>query len=256
MPYAYGWRQSPPDMLDQPADLVGLPIHDEVDPRGEMPAPYDQGQLGSCTANAIAGAVEYDAILDDRHFGTPSRLFLYFEERKRERTTGTDSGAYGRDGFKVLRKEGVPPETDWPYDITRFTQPPPASAYVDARANRIPRYVHPGLGNRNAEDRKDALKRVLSNKQTVAFGFIVFESFESAEVAKTGIVPQPEHGEKVVGGHEVLLIGYLKDEPEYALCRNSWGEGWGIGGYFLLPWSYLLNAELASDFRSIYRPKT
>lgn len=248
----YGFKPSPVDLLDQPADTTGLPILDEVDPRSEMPAPYDQGQLGSCTANAIAAAVEYDAILNERHFGTPSRLFIYFEERKREGTVGEDSGAFGRDGFKVLRKTGVPPETDWPYDISKFTQPPPPQAYADATPHRIPRYVHPGLSGTFAE-RQEALKRVLSNKQTVAFGFTVYEGFESSEVARTGIVPMPGPGERQVGGHEVLLVGYLKSEPDYALVRNSWGSGWGLGGYFLFPWQYLLGPE-ASDMRAIYRP--
>jgi C1A family cysteine protease len=94
---------------------------------------------------------------------------------------------------------------------------------------------------------------VLSNKQTIALGFSVYESFESAEVAKTGIVPLPTRGEKVLGGHEVLLVGYLKDEPNYGLVRNSWGAGWAMQGYLLMPWAYLLDAHLASDFRTIRR---
>ena len=100
----------------------------------------------------------------------------------------------------------------------------------------------------------DSMKAVLSNRQTMAFGFSVYETFESPDVAKTGIVPLPTRGEKVLGGHEVLLVGYLKDEPNYGLVRNSWGTGWGIKGYFLMPWAYLLDAHLASDFRTIRRP--
>jgi C1A family cysteine protease len=99
----------------------------------------------------------------------------------------------------------------------------------------------------------DAFKAALSNRQTCAFGFTVYESFESAEVAKTGIVPMPDRGEKVLGGHEVLMVGYLKDEPNYALVRNSWGTGWALDGYFLFPWAYVLSPQLASDFRTIRR---
>jgi C1A family cysteine protease len=95
---------------------------------------------------------------------------------------------------------------------------------------------------------------VLSNKQTIAFGFTVYSSFESSEVSSTGIVPLPVEGEGVLGGHEVLLVGYLKDYPEHGLVRNSWGSGWGLGGYCLMPWQMIANPYYADDWRSIYRP--
>ena len=98
------------------------------------------------------------------------------------------------------------------------------------------------------------MKAVLSNRQTIAFGFTVYESFESQEVAQTGIVPMPTRDERTLGGHEVLLVGYLKNEPNYGLVRNSWGTSWGMAGYFLMPWAYLMDANLASDFRTIRRP--
>jgi C1A family cysteine protease len=100
-----------------------------------------------------------------------------------------------------------------------------------------------------------SMQRVLSNRQTIGFGFTVYESFESAEVAKTGIVPMPGPGERTVGGHEVLAVGYLRDMPHHVLVRNHWAADWGLGGYFLMPWAYLLTPSLASDFRTIYRPK-
>jgi C1A family cysteine protease len=100
----------------------------------------------------------------------------------------------------------------------------------------------------------DSMKAVLSNRQTIAFGFTVYASFESDDVASSGIVPLPTRDEKVLGGHEVLMVGYLKDQPNYALVRNSWGPKWAMGGYFLMPWAYLLDAHLASDFRTIRRP--
>lgn len=246
--HSYGWRPSLPDYRHRPADTTGLSVLPEVDPRGEMQAPYDQGQLGSCTANAVAGCIEYDAILNGDSFGTPSRLFIYYGERAIEGTLGQgDTGAQGHDGFKVARKLGTPPETDWPYDILRFQDRPTVQAFEDARSHRISEYRHP------AQDEM-ALKQVLSNNQTVAFGFTVYESFESPEVAQTGIMPIPERGEQILGGHEVLLVGYLRSEPEYALVRNSWGTEWGLGGYFLFPWALLLHPGFASDFRTIPRP--
>lgn len=253
----YGWKPSPPDFHDVPADPSELTILSEVDPRGEMPACYNQGNLGSCTANAVAGALQYNFILDGETFATevPSRLFIYYMERVREGTVNSDAGAWGRDGFKVLRKTGAPPESIWPYDISKFRDKPDDMAYREAGLRKIEKYVHPGLPlSRGWEDRKDAFKRLLSNKQTIAFGFTVFESFEQTWNFN-GKMPFPQPGEKVLGGHEVLLVGYLKDEFEYALVRNSWGTNWGMDGYFLMPWEFLCDPSYSADWRSIYRPK-
>lgn len=250
-PHRYGWRPSLPDLNDIPAELDGLKVLGEVDPRPDMPPVYDQGNLGSCTAQAIAAAFQYNEIIKESYLATeiPSRLFLYYGERVREGTVNTDSGAYGRNGFKVLRKTGVCPESAWPYDINRFTEKPDDNAFREATLRKIKHYVHPGLG-RPLLDRVEAFKRLLSNQQTIAFGFTVYESFESGW---DDIMPIPISGESVLGGHEVLLVGYLNDAPDCGLCRNSWGEGWGMGGYFLMPWKYLANPEFSADWRSIYR---
>lgn len=245
----YGWKPSLPDHRNVPADTSGLPILDEVDPRNDMPLPYDQGQLGSCTGNAIAGAKEYNDILDGKHTGTPSRLFIYYEERKMEGSVSQDAGAYGHDGFKVLRREGAPPETLWPYDINRFAEKPPTAAYDEAKNHKVPDYRHPAPNI-------DVFKQIFSNKQTIAFGFTVYQSFETQKVADTGIVPMPSSREQILGGHEPLAVGYLKNEPDYALVRNSWSFNWGLGGYFLMPWKYLLSYSLAGDWRTIYRPQS
>jgi C1A family cysteine protease len=243
----YGWKPSLPDMRDHVADASGLGVAIEVDPRSELPPVFDQGQLGSCTANAVGAAVEYDAKLNGSDPGSLSRLWIYYYERKIEGSPpDQDTGAFGRDGFKVCNTLGVPLEKDWPYDIARFSQEPPASLAAEAQAHRISNY-------RAVPRNVDGMKAVLSNRQTIAFGFTVYEGFESAEVAKTGLVPMPHRGEKMLGGHEVLLVGYLKDQPNYGLVRNSWGAGWGMGGYFLMPWAYLVDANLASDFRTIRR---
>jgi C1A family cysteine protease len=244
----YGWRPSAPDLRDHIADASELAILDEVDPRADLPAVFDQGQLGSCTANAVAAAVEYDAKLNGSDPGFLSRLWIYFYERRLEGSPADqDTGAQGRDGFKVCQKLGVPLEQDWPYDITKFSDEPPASLAGEAQQHRISNY-------RVVPRNLDSMKAILSNRQTIALGFTVYESFESPEVAKTGIVPLPNRSEKVLGGHEVLLVGYLKDQSNYGLVRNSWGTGWGMGGYFLMPWAYLLDANLATDFRTIRRP--
>jgi hypothetical protein len=252
--FALGWRPSLPDFHDVPADPTGLRVLEEVDPREDLPPIYNQGSLGSCTANAIASAMEYDAILDDRDFGTPSRLFIYYGEREREGTVGIDAGAYGRDGFKVIKADGCPPEDLWPYDVDKFSVEPSDEAFDAAEEHKIESYVHPGLGPKvTLLERAEAFKRLLSNRQTIAFGFTVFESFESSW-GEQGVMPNPEHGEKVLGGHEVLMVGYLADYPDQVLCRNSWGEDWGLSGYFLMPWQFACDPRYCADWRSIYRP--
>jgi C1A family cysteine protease len=247
----YGYHPSLSDHRDRPVDYGSLPVKTpapEIDPRDKMQTPYDQGQLGSCTANAVAGAVEYDALLDGNDFGTPSRLFIYYEERVIEGTVNSDAGAVGRDGFKVVKRTGVPPEADWPYVISRFKDHPPTSAYQDANQHKIPEYTH-------VPRDPYAWKVVLSNQQTIALGFSVYESFESNTFARSGIMPFPKSGERLLGGHEVLAIGYLEQYPDYVLCRNSWGTGWGLEGYFFMPWSYITDARrFSSDFRTIPRP--
>lgn len=239
----YGWKPSLPDHRDLVADTASLPVHSEVDPRHDMPTIFDQAQLGSCTANAIAAAIAYDRHLSGEPMVAPSRLDIYYGERALEGTVGQDSGAMGRDGFKYAHATGVIPETDWPYDIHKFTQKPPADA-----AHRHKIGVYAAVARSLTE-----IKRVLSNRQTIAFGFSVFESFESAAVAKSGIMPTPHPDEQMLGGHEVLMIGYLKAHPQHVLCRNSWGSNWGMAGYFLMPLAVVLDAGMSSDFRTIRR---
>lgn len=247
----YGWKPSLPDHRDLVADASELKVAPEVDPRSEMPPVYDQGSLGSCTANAVARAIQYDNILDgDDRAGRPSRLGIYWLERFLEgglSNTKEDTGAFGRDGFKAARQWGYVPETDLPYEIPRFADDPRnVLTGPDTRKLRKDyRAVRRTVGD---------FKRVLSNRQTVAFGFSVYESFESYDVSSSGVVPHPDPGESLLGGHEVLMVGYLRSEPGYALCANSWGVPWGMGGYFLMPWSIILDGNLSGDFRTIRRP--
>ncbi len=244
----YGWKPSLPDLRDHVADASHLAVLDEVDPRGDMPSVFDQGTLGSCTANAVGAAVEYELKLNGSDPGHLSRLWIYYYERQIEGAPADkDTGAFGRDGFKVCQKLGVPLEVDWPYDITKFSAEPPAELAAECHGRTISNY-------RAVPRNLDAMKAILSNRQTIAFGFTVYESFESDEVAANGIVPMPSRDEKQIGGHEVLLVGYLRDEPNYGLVRNSWGDTWGIGGYCLMPWSLILDANVALDFRTIWRP--
>jgi C1A family cysteine protease len=194
----------------------GLPP--SVDLRSECPPIYDQGQLGSCTANGIAGAVEFDQRKQGSKEFTPSRLFIYYNERVMEGTFNQDSGAQVRDGIKSVATLGAPPETDWPYDIQNFAQKPPTAAYSDAKQDLVSSYAR-------VAQNPTQMQGCLAEGYPFVFGFTAYESFESEAVAKTGIVPMPASGEAVVGGHCVVAVGY-DDSQRTFIIRNSWGTGW------------------------------
>jgi C1A family cysteine protease len=243
----YGWNRDLPDgrdfMYGAPPEVVRK-LPESVDLRQGCQPVYDQGQLGSCTANAIGGALEFAQIKQKQaNPFTPSRLFIYYNERVIEHTVESDSGAQIRDGVKSVHKLGAPPETDWPYDITKFTQKPPEQAFKDAKNYQAIVYqrVTPTLGQ---------LKGCLASGFPFVFGFTVYESFESEEMAKSGHLQMPLSGEKQLGGHAVLAVGY-QDSSQSFIVRNSWGTDWGIKGYFTMPYPYLLQGTLASDFWTI-----
>lgn len=241
--HIYGWRGKLPGLTYPAADTTDLQILKEVDPRPHMPAVFDQGELGSCTANATATCFQYDSIVDGKDCGPLSRLWIYYFERAIEHTLGQgDTGAYGHDAFTVAR-HGIPDESRYPYLINHFEAKPPD---VEPRAYRLTKPVK-ALGHSERQ-----FKQVLSNKQTVAIGFTVYESFES-EWVEPGVMPMPRPEEGILGGHEVLVVGYLASYPQHALVRNSWGTSFALAGYFLMPWRVLLDPEMADDFRTIKR---
>ena len=245
--HSFGWVPDIPDHRDfmyaaPIVNMAALPA--SMDLRPDCPKEvYDQGQLGSCTANAIAGALEFDQIKQAIPTFTPSRLFIYYNERVMEHTVGADSGAQIRDGIKTVGKIGACPETDWPYDIAKFTERPLAAAFKDAPLGKALQYQRvPQVLNQ--------MKGCLASGYPFVFGFTVYESFESDQVAKTGVAPMPAANEQVLGGHAVLAVGY-DDSSQRFIMRNSWGPGWGTGGYFTLPYAYLTDANLADDFWTI-----
>jgi C1A family cysteine protease len=246
MPH-YGWV---PDLPDQRDFLYAAPVENmaalppSVDLRPECPKTvYDQGQLGSCTANAIAGALEFDRIKQGMPDFIPSRLFIYYNERAMEGTVQTDSGAQIRDGIKSVGSIGAPAETDWPYDIKEFAVKPPVKAYRDAPLDKAVQY-------QRVAQVLAQMKGCLASGYPFVYGFTVYASFESTQVAQTGIVPMPATGEKVLGGHAVLAVGY-NDNSQRFIVRNSWGPGWGMAGYFTVPYAYLTDSNLSDDFWTI-----
>jgi C1A family cysteine protease len=244
--HGYGWSPDLPDHRDFlyaaiPRLLKALPA--KMDLRPQCPPVYDQGQLGSCTANAIGAAYEFDQMKQHKKDFMPSRLFIYYNEREMEGTVNSDSGAQIRDGIKSIGQEGVCPESDWPYDIAKFSAKPPSNAYSDAAKNKAVSY-------RRIARTLPEMKGCLAEGYPWVFGFTVYESFETAQVAKTGLVPMPTSSEQVLGGHAVLCVGY-DDSQQRLIVRNSWGPGWGIKGYFLMPYAYLLDSNLSDDFWTV-----
>jgi C1A family cysteine protease len=245
--HAFGWVPDVPDQRDYlyaaPHDVLAA-LPPSVDLTPQCPPVYDQGQLGSCTANAIGGALEFDA---DKQgiagYTTPSRLFIYYNERVMEHSVASDAGAQIRDGVKSVATLGACPETEWPYVIDEFAVQPPAQCYTDATQHRAIAY-------QRVARTLTQMQGCLAAGYPFVLGITVYESFESPQVAQTGVVPMPAPTEQVLGGHAVLAVGYDNGAQAFRV-RNSWGTGWGQAGYFTLPYQYVLETGLASDFWTI-----
>ena len=240
----FGWKPDLPDQRDfqyKAAPLKTLPPI--IDLRKNCPPVYDQGSLGSCTANAIAAAVQFNQMKKrDPDTFMPSRLFIYYNERLMEGTVKYDSGAMIRDGIKSVNKQGVCKETTVPYITTRFTIKPPINAYKEAIKYRT--LVYSAVSQDIT-----SVKECLASGDVFVFGFAVYSSFVTPIVANTGIMPVPKYRETLLGGHAVTCVGY-DDTKQWLICRNSWGIGWGDKGYFYMPYAFFFTNQ-TTDFWSI-----
>lgn len=245
--HQFGWIPDLPDHRDYLFSAVygvTLKLPTSIDLRSTCSPIEDQKKLGSCTANALVGALEFLERKDGVPFTNLSRLFIYYNERVIEHTVTSDSGAQLRDGIKTLAKQGVCPEKNWPYVITKFKTKPPKTCYTEASSHLITSY-------QRVQTLAD-MRSCLAAGYPFVFGFTVYNSFESNQVASTGIVPMPAPGEGVAGGHAVVAVGY-NDSDKRFIARNSWGTTWGQQGYFTIPYDYLTNPQLAGDMWTIRR---
>ncbi|MCP5517425.1 MAG: C1 family peptidase [Verrucomicrobiales bacterium] len=226
-------------LLEAPPDNL-LP---HVDLRPFMSPIEDQGGIGSCTAQAVTGLVEYLQIATHGSYVDASRLFLYKATRNLLQWTG-DTGAYIRETIKAVRLFGMCPEDYWIYREADFDAEPPAFCYAFAANYKALRFYRLA----NLED----IKQSLSQGYPVAFGFTCFESLFTEEVQRTGIIPFPTSREKVKGGHAVLAVGYRDEDGSgsedgppagHVIIRNSWGD-WGEQGYGFLPYSFFEPREV------------
>lgn len=238
----FHWVRDPVDTRDKmfTPRLATLPA--SVDLRANCSTIEDQGNLGSCTGNAIAGIVEYLCRKAKKNTDV-SRLFIYYEERVLEGTVNYDNGAYIRDGIKVVNKKGVPTESLWPYNINRFAARPSQAAYVNAGTRKA-------VGYQKCSNFA-AVKAAIAQGYPVVIGFDVYASFETGtwwQPSGSGMMPYPNvNTEQILGGHAVALVGY-NDATSSFIARNSWGTSWGKNGYFYMPYQVIQDTTMSSDF--------
>ena len=265
-----GWHRDLPDMRDHtleteavakvlakssPLKKAAKSLPASVDLRKYCSPVEDQGQLGSCTANAGVGMVEY---YERRAFGKhidASRLFLYKVTRQLLGFSG-DDGAYLRDTMKALVLFGVPPEKYWPYDIARFNDDPSGFCFSYAQNYQAIKYYRLDPPNTPTATVLKTVKTSLAGNLPAMFGFAVYSSMPPGGDGK-GEIPYPGSGDTLEGGHAVLAVGYddqkkIGSTKGALLIRNSWGTGWGDHGYGWLPYAYVENG-LADDFWSLVK---
>ena len=250
--HGLGWRRSLPhqDRLryGAPARDVVLPSFVDLRTTGFVPPVYDQGGLGSCSANSLCFGIQFERkrqglIGADR---VPSRLMLYYLEREIENSVASDAGAELYDGVTAASTTGVCFEdgpNGWPYDTTQFAQRPPPACYAAAAMDVVTQSLAV------AQDLTQ-IRGCLAEGFPVCFGFTCYPDIDSDVVTSTGMLPMPTPGEQPEGGHAVAAVGY-DDASRLFLVRNSWGSNWGLGGYFWMPFEYLIRSDLSADFETI-----
>lgn len=247
--------------------LMATPLPKIIDLRSKCPAIYDQGSLGSCTANAIAAALQYEELQNNKIQVMPSRLFIYFNERLLENTLQFDSGASLTDGVSVIQKFGACNELLWPYcdscesnggirnrdGLFQYQEKPATICYEQAKKYSVPSDKCVSLVAGDLQ----SMKKVLHDGHLIFFGAYIYASFVTPI---NGLCKFPDISkEALLGGHALTIVGY-DDTQNVMIVRNSWGITWGMGGYCYMPYDYftklfLLNGEttpLAFDMHAFY----
>lgn len=248
-----GWMPDIPDARDYiyeaPLQVKRSALPKAVDLRKKCSPVFNQGNLGSCTANALTAAVEFAKKKQRQKSFRLSRLFLYYNERVMMGTVESDSGAYLRDGIKSLNKDGVCPEKQWKYSDkigpnAPFKQKPTTDCYESALEDRIEKYMRIDLNIQS-------IKECLAEGFPFVFGFAVYDSFLSASVTETGKMPMPNiRTERMRGGHAVMAVGY-DDDKQVVIVRNSWGKSWGDKGYFYMPYEFIQSPKFCADLWTV-----
>ena len=230
----YVYHEISPMMAALPmaVDLIDAPVQ-------------DQGKLGSCFFNGETTQMEYMEIKDKQpKLLMFSRLFAYYIYRTAEGDVPDDTGAYPRVGLSLAKKYGVCLESTWPYDLNNFVVKPPQAAYDEALKHKITNYY--AINSLN-----DGLNCIASG-YPFGIGVDVYASFDTDETAKTGMIPIPKSGEKLLGGHYMVVVGYNRSKVAHDgtkgmyKVQNSWGTDWGLNGFCWMPFAYI-HGRLCSD---------
>ena len=276
--FGFGWVRDLPDFRDYSPEHekikpllkklnvlstpVGLPV--KIDLRAWCAPIEDQGALGSCTANAGVGMIEF---YEKKAYGVwldASRLFLYKATRNLLGWTG-DTGAYLRTTMGAMALFGVPPEKYWPYKIASFDAEPTAFLYAFAQSFHAINYYRLDPVGTTPANLLNQIKTNLAGNLPSMFGFTVYNSISQANGAGKGKIPFPRPTDKVAGGHAIMAVGYDdtlaikntnggKTTTGALLIRNSWGTSWGDVGYGWLPYEYVLKG-LAVDWWTLISEK-
>lgn len=223
---------------------MALPDMTDLEPLG--PAVYDQGNLGSCTANASSGLCEFVMKKTGYTWFTPSRLALYYWTRVIENSVNYDAGASIQDAVAVCHGNGVPHESMWWYNVNKFAVKPNAGVVADAAKYKTSQPL--AINHFSLND----MQSCITQGFPFAFGFTICDGFEKGNWSNTtGMMPMPKVGEKVIGGHAVLAVGYDNKKQAFKI-RNSWGIKWGLKGHFWMPYSFIMSHDFADDFWTIH----
>lgn len=284
----FAWKRGHPKLSDAfhyfNAPPTSLPS--TVDLRPTLPPVYDQGELGSCVANATAFAVQYDLMTNNYTSSAPttsdatpatptptapatpattpapaattpapaakkdsavdasnkSRLFIYYNARVIDGTVSVDAGTSIHSAVQALETQGVPDEATWPYYPNYFATQPSSAAYKQGTQFKADTFQTKYLRQNIVQ-----IKSALASNMVVVCGISVYASFMNA---KEGMIPVPQPGEELLGGHAISLVGY-DDSKQAFIMRNSWGASWQLGGYAYLPYQYLADPRLADEFCTI-----
>jgi C1A family cysteine protease len=242
------WKPSPPDSRDFKSTrhlTAPIELPTEFELNYKIPI-YNQFSAGSCVGNGSCEAFRYEAKeLTGNYDFEPSRLFVYWNARDIDGSTGEDAGTYIRSGFKAMNKTGLCREKLHPYDdsLSSVIKKPSPEAYSDGLKNVIVTYA-------SVNQNENEIKGTLVSGAVVVFGFTVYNSFFGSWSNSTGIMPLPKKNEGIAGGHCVIVTGF-SDSKKCFKCQNSWGADWGLGGSFWMPYSFLLDPNQADDFWAI-----
>ena len=235
----FGWIPDLPDHRDHALPTVSAPPpEDKIDLSPMCPPVLDQKNLGSCTAFMTLACARFTAMEKGVEAKRLSELYQYYNSRVLQGTVKQDSGASIRNAFKALARWGSCLDTTWPYQVAKFKQTPPNKAFEEGAKRALKPVNYMRIGQTAAD-----IQGQIAAKNPVGIGFTCYDNL--TEAGKTGIVPMPEGS--VIGGHAILLVGYDREKRLYKFL-NSWGRNWGDKGFGYIPFDYVHNPKLASDF--------